>query len=140
MNMYKKDDEGDEMGEEHMEGHEEGKGCKGGGWDEWKMKKCGCPACRMMLAMKKMSMMRGMMPGMMSGMGMMPGMMHMGMGMGPGMGMGMGGGMGMEKPSWRKFMSSDEKIAKLEAYLKDLQAEQKAVEEKIAFIRSKAQP
>jgi hypothetical protein len=99
------------------------------------MKKCGCPACRMMLAMKKMSMMRGMMPRMMPGMGMMPGMMHMGMDPS----MGMGAGMGMEKPSWRKFMSSDEKIAKLEDYLKDLQAEQKAVEEKIAFIRNKAQ-
>ena len=56
-------------------------------------------------------------------MGMMPGMaMHkMGM-MGMGMGMkGMGG--------WRMFYTKEEKMAKLQEYLKDLQMEEKGVQE-----------
>ena len=62
------------------------------------------------------------------GMGMMPSMgMHQ-------MGMGMQGMMG--KDSWRKFMGKEEKIAKMEEYLKQLQMEEKGVMEKIAEIKS----
>ena len=114
MNMYRKEEQEDEMGgqEEHMEGNESEGVWGHHGWDDWGMKKCGCPMCHMILTMKKISMTRGMGPD------------------------------GCEKPSmrmgsmpWRKFMSSDEKIAKLEAYLKKLQAEEKAVEEKIEYIK-----
>lgn len=85
-------------------------------------KKCGCPMCQWMRTMHRMSMMGGMMPGM--GMGMMRGMRMQGvLGMAP----------------WRRFVSSDEKIASLEKYLKDLQLEEKAVQEKIDQIRSRYQ-
>jgi len=61
-------------------------------------------------------------------------MQHMGMhGMWPGMGMGMPGMMG--KDSWRKFMTKEEKIAKMEEYLKQLQMEEKGVMEKIAQMK-----
>ncbi|MFH0847206.1 MAG: hypothetical protein V1894_04025 [Chloroflexota bacterium] len=60
---------------------------------------------------------------------------HMG---GPGMwgmmGHGMGGvGMGFR----RRFISKDEIIARLEEYLKELQAEAKAVEERLAEIKKR---
>ena len=64
----------------------------------------------------------------MEGMGMMPGMcMH-------GMGMGMGGMMG--KHTWRRFMTKEEKIMKMEEYLKQLQMEEKGVMEKIAYMKN----
>ena len=59
------------------------------------------------------------------------GMHHTGM-----CGCGGGMGMGMDKNSWRKFMGKDEKIAKLEEYLKQLQMEEKGVMEKIAEMKS----
>jgi hypothetical protein len=61
----------------------------------------------------------------------MPGMMggRWGMG-GPGM-------MGGVAP-WRHFVSSEEKISKLEEYLKQLQQEEKGVQEKIEHLRTKA--
>jgi len=65
---------------------------------------------------------------MMHGMGMMPGMMGMGHGMGPGM------------APWRRFMSAEEKIAMLENYLKQLQMEEKGVQEKIDLLKKKEQP
>ncbi len=118
--------ENEEPEEEEMEGEE-----MGGGWgnhEGWGgMNKCGCPMCRWMMMMKKMAMMGG---GMMSGMMGMPWMRHMG-------GMGMGTGMGMPGMGWRKFMSSEEKVARLEDYLKDLQMEEKAVREKIDFLRNR---
>ena len=121
MDCEKEEDQGmdcgEESGEESMEEAPMGEGWKHRGWGDWHMKKCGCPACLGIMAMKKMPMMGGMMSGM--------GMHHM--------------GMGAESAPWRKFMSSGEKIEKLEAYLKDLQMEQKAVEEKIAHIRRKFQ-
>ncbi len=75
-------------------------------------------------------------------MGMMPwmGMMrHMGM-MG-GMGMmrpGMMGGMGGFAP-WRRFTNSEERVARLEAYLKQLQAEEKGVQERIDELKKSGQ-
>lgn len=118
--------------EEHEKGGQEGMEDEEAGTEhgmhDWN--KCGCPFCQGMRAMHKMHMMGPMMAGMgmMKGMGM-PDMMGMGMGMGmPGM-------MGMAP--WRKFMSSDEKIAGLEKYLEQLQMEAKAVQEKIEHIRNK---
>jgi hypothetical protein len=87
-----------------------------GGERGWK--KCGCPMCRGIRAMHKMGMVSGGFPGMTRGM--MPGME-------PGM------------APWRKFISSDEKIAMLEKYLKDLQSEEKGVMERIEHIHSKYQ-
>ena len=58
---------------------------------------------------------------------MMPGMEMMGMGQG------MMGGMA----PWRRFMSSDEKVARLEEYLKQLQMEEKGVQEKIEALKKK---
>jgi len=49
------------------------------------------------------------------------------------MGMGMGKGMG-----FRRFISRDEKIPRLEEYLKQLQAEAKGVEERIAELKKEA--
>ena len=60
------------------------------------------------------------------GMGMMPGMGMHKMGMMPGMGM-MGMGMGMG--GWRMFMTKEEKMMKLQDYLKQLQMEEKGVQE-----------
>lgn len=57
------------------------------------------------------------------------------MGMMPGMGMGKSMGMA----PWRRFMSSEEKISRLEEYLKQLQMEEKAVQEKIDHIKKEAQ-
>ena len=66
-------------------------------------------------------------------------MMH-GMGMMPGMGMmGMGGGMGTGMAPWRRFMSVEEKVAMLEGYLKQLQMEEKGVQEKIDMLKKKEQ-
>ncbi len=48
----------------------------------------------------------------------------------PGFGMGMGMGHG-----FRRFISRDEVISRLEEYLKELQSEAKAVEERIAEIK-----
>ena len=78
-------------------------------------------------------------------------MEHMGMGMGDwgmkkemDMGMGMGMMPGMCSPvmgmmgkgmHWRHFMSNDEKISKLEDYLKQLQMEEKGVMEAIAKMK-----
>ena len=53
--------------------------------------------------------------------------------MGRGMGMGMGMGFG------RRFISRDEIISRLEEYLKQLQAEAKGVEERIAELRRKGE-
>lgn len=65
---------------------------------------------------------------------MMQRMMRMRMGMGAGMGMrpDMGAGMGFQ----RRFVSREEIAARLEEYLKQLQAEAKAVEERISALRS----
>ena len=114
--MEHEDAENEEMEGEEMEG-------EWGHHKNWGMNKCGCPMCMRMKMMKKMAM---------SGGGMMgtPWMKHMA-------GMSMGMGMGTEGTGWRKFTSSEEKIAKLEDYLKDLQLEEKAVREKIEYIRSK---
>ncbi len=120
-----KPEEQEEMGcggKERMDDPEGGWMHGGGmGWE----KNCGCPYCTMMSAMKKMGMMHGM--GMMGPMG----MKHMGMG-----GWGMGEEMQGAAP-WRKFMGSEEKIEKLQGYLKQLQMEEKAVQEKIDFLRKK---
>ncbi len=63
---------------------------------------------------------------------------RMGM-MGFGMGGGMGGmGMGGMAP-WRRFMSSEERTARLEQYLKQLQAEEKAVQERIDELKKSGQ-
>ena len=122
----REEEEDIEREEDEMSKHQSGPWMSHGehGWGGmgWHWKKCGCPACRWLRAMRNMSMMSGMMPGM--GMGMMGGM-------------GMQGMMGMAP--WRKFVSSDEKIAGLEKYLKDLQMEEKAVQEKIDVIRNKYQ-
>jgi hypothetical protein len=51
--------------------------------------------------------------------------------------MGMGYGMGGSMAPWRRFMSSEEKIALLEEYLKQLQMEEKGVQEKIELLKKK---
>ena len=56
-----------------------------------------------------------------------------GMGMMPGMSMG-----GMAP--WRRFVSYEEKVARLEGYLKQLQLEEKAVQEKIDVLKKKESP
>ena len=104
-----------------------GKGMMGGRMGMW------CPMMLAFMAGRRMSMMRGGMgmPGMMGG-----GMMgHMGM-MGGGMGKGMASGMA----PWRHFVSIEEKIAKLEEYKKQLQMEEKGVDEKIDAIRRGGHP
>jgi hypothetical protein len=66
-------------------------------------------------------------------MGEMQGMGMHGMGMMPGTCM---HGMGMGEYGWRKFMTKDEKIMKMEEYLKQLQMEEKGVMEKLAMMKS----
>ena len=116
----REEEEGMGGGKEEMD--EAGWGGMHGGGMGWE-KKCGCPYCTMMSAMKKMGMM---------GMGPMA-MKHMGMG-----GWGMGEEMAGAAP-WRKFMSFEEKIEKLQGYLRQLQLEEKAVQEKIDLIRRKSE-
>jgi hypothetical protein len=113
----------------------------GGGMDMASMHKCGCPYCMMAIGiLKKLALMHmwghKMLGGMMPGMGMMGGMGMKPMGMGA-CGHGEMGEGGMAP--WRKFMSSDEKIEKLQKYLDELEKEEKAVQEKITHIRSKFQ-
>jgi len=62
---------------------------------------------------------------------MMPGMGMMGM---MGMGQGMKGGMA----PWRRFISVEEKVAMLEEYLKQLQMEEKGVQEKIDLLKKES--
>ena len=78
----------------------------------------------------------------MGGSGRMGMMRHMGM-MGPGMGMGAGmmermAGMTRVAP-WRHFVSREEIAARLEEYLKQLQAEEKAVSERIEELKKKGE-
>jgi len=42
----------------------------------------------------------------------------------------------MGEYGWRKFMTKDEKITKMEEYLKQLQMEEKGVMEKLAMMKS----
>lgn len=55
-----------------------------------------------------------------------------------GHGAGCGCGMGMGHFSGRRFFTREERIARLEEYLKELQAEAKAVEERIAEMKAGA--
>ncbi len=68
---------------------------------------------------------------MMGRMGMMGGMGMMRQGMG---GMGMGG-----MAPWRHFVSREERAVRLEQYLKQLQAEEKAVQEHIEELKKKGE-
>lgn len=133
MEEYKKSEEAredeEETPEENQEMYEYGRpwmrhsthhGWGGRGWD-WM--RCECPTCRSMQAMHHMGMMGGMMPGFGTW-----GMIR---------DMGMWRKMGI--PHWRRFLSSEERIAWLEQYLKDLQMEEKAVQEKIDHLRTKYQ-
>ncbi len=74
-------------------------------------------------------MMHGMgIPGMLGGMGMM------------GRHMGMGGGMGMGgMDPWRRFISNEERVTRLQEYLKQLQSEEKAVQERIDELKKQGQ-
>jgi len=110
------------------ERHHHGEGCGCGGQGHGGMGRGGMPSLREAWRSHPGCNCPWHMPGMMGGPMAMMGM-HGGMEMGGGMAMGFG----------RRFISRDEIIARLEEYQKQLQAEAKGVEERIAELKKQGE-